>query len=125
MGCNYYIHRNIYKHCDSSDDPIHVGKCSFGWTFSFRGYRDKYEIGTTIKSASEWRAFIAKSLDDGCELKDECGDSYTAEQFWEMVDGKRSEARNHTTYCRVRHPDHAKDLWLDDEGNSFTGCEFS
>ena len=128
MGCNYYIHKTTCEHCQRSDDPIHIGKSSCGWTFSFRGYRDDWEIGRTIQSESEseWREFIAESAEAGAIIKDECGDVVTPEQFWKMVDAKRSADRNNATYCRMSHPDHAaRNLWLAKNGNSFCGCEFS
>lgn len=134
MGTNYYLHYNICKCCSRSDE-IHIGKSSGGWTFSFQGFRqygfcyketgDKQEKELKITSYKDWLVFLEKMLSKGNEIRDEYGDKISLDSFKEMVERKKDEKFNHTKYCMVEHPDTMKDLWLDEEGHSFSDGEFS
>jgi hypothetical protein len=96
-------------------NQLHIGKDSMGWTFSFQGYEDK-----GIRSYKDW----LKILPTG-KIFDEYGEQMSLEDFKKMIEAKRKEEKNHTVYCRVHHPEHGKDCWLDDEKNSFCPSEFS
>lgn len=126
MGTNYYYHMNVCPHCKRADKPIHIGKSSAGWTFSFRGYRKDYE-DRKITSYAEWLTFLTSNIG---EIRDEYGETISLEDFKKMVEAKRSAKYNHTTYClAATHPgdrQHAlESCWLDSEGNSFSESEFS
>lgn len=106
---------------------MHVGKSSWGWSFSFRGYRNEWDT-PQITSYKDWLMYLEAALDSKeikCELRDEEGDLVDLEDFKRMVEEKRGGS-NHTIYCQTSHPEHAaRDCWLDEEGNSFSDCEFS
>ena len=126
MGTNYYFHRNTCEHCKRSDEPVHIGKSSGGWTFSFQGFRSEDDPLGVIKSEADWRRVIAES--DG-EIFDEYGARVGVTEFWRMVEAKRTAPNNQTTYCR-NDPHHSrygyKVCGYDDEtGSSFTFGEFS
>jgi len=124
MGTNYYLHRDVCPHCGRGGSVLHIGKSSHGWTFSFRGYDADKGDPVTVKSADEW----AELMDEhGSLIKDEYGDAISGIDFWRMWAKKRHEKFNHTEYVR-KDPwlrEHAAECWLDHEGNSFHGGEFS
>ena len=39
MGTNYYVAKNLCECCNRYDEEYHIGKASYGWAFSFQGYR--------------------------------------------------------------------------------------
>jgi hypothetical protein len=125
MGTNYYLRTNICKCCGRYDE-VHIGKSSAGWTFSFQGFRDEYNtLKRAVKSYKEWLEILP-----GGEIFDECGEKLSLDEFKKLVEGKRPkewlpENLNHTTYCRINHPEYARECWLDEEGNSFSSGEFS
>ena len=133
MGTNYYVKRDPCPHCGRSDDRLHIGKSSFGWTFTFQGTE-------TIRSEADWRAELAKP---DVIIQDEYDRPVTQEEFWLMVESKRGAEWNHArdvydpdsayTKHEQQHypgfrghvhpgPDHE---WLDDKGNSFSLGDFS
>lgn len=100
---------------------VHIGKSSLGWTFSFHG-RDEGAEG--IESWADWRA----RLREGGRIMDEYGRAISFEEFAALVVSKHLSGRNnHTTYCRIHHPERAarSDVWLDPEGHSFSRGVFS
>ena len=127
MGTNYYLEFNVCEHCGKPEEVKHLGKSSMGWTFSFQGFRNEYEQPDIICEA-DWRKTIGEALTAGGRIVDEYGDIIKEEDFWKLVESKRKEERNHTTYCRAepRHQDHGwNTCWLDELGNSFSEGEFS
>lgn len=119
MGTNYYTVKNICEHCHRHDRDLHIGKSSAGWTFSFQGYRADYHV-PKIETYEQWLDMLKEE-----RIFDEYGEEITLAELKEIVEKKRSEPNNHTTYVEIHHPDHAKNCWLDGQGNSFTGVEFS
>lgn len=121
MGCNYYAQ---WRTETGWVERKHIGKSSMGWTFSFRGYRPpEYIDDNMITSWGEWKDFLSR---DGVEIFDESHRPINFHDFVKLVEYKRDAEFNHTQYCRVHHPEYAqRDCWLDDEGNSFSGSEFS
>ncbi len=124
MSTNYYHRTNCCGLCGRSDDAIHIGKSSHGWTFSFHGCRNPFD-GEPVASWEDWK----KRLRDGGRIFDEYDEEKDVEWFIAMVEGKKTEERNHTAYCRdpanncVSHSE--SHCWLDGEGNSFCDTEFS
>jgi hypothetical protein len=117
MGTNYY-HRS-----------------SAGWTFSFHG-TDK------IRSYQGW----LKVLEFGGDIVDEYGNELTLEDFKEMIEAKSSAKLNHARDVYDPRSDYNKTMeeqhgtnealrwnrrigpateWLDEDGHSFSGHEFS
>jgi len=125
MGTNYYLHQNVCEHCKRSDEPVHIGKSSGGWSFSFRGYRSEHDPLGAITSEADWRRVITEG--DG-QILNEYGDRIGVIEFWQMIEAKKIEPNNHTTYCRndAQHSDHGYRFCdYDDAGNSFTFSDFS
>lgn len=123
MGTNYYHRTKICDHCDRYDKH-HIGKSSWGWTFSFHGERDVDPtfnvLGEIVASFEDWKIRLKKG-----KIFDEYGEKISLTDFIEMVEEKITQSKNHTTYCRENHLDHAEKCWLDKEGHSFAEGEFS
>ena len=59
MGTNYYHHLGVCKHCGRGDEPVHIGRSSFGWCFSLHvggeapvdlnGWQERWDAGGVIK----------------------------------------------------------------------------
>lgn len=111
MGTNYYHRTNICPHCNRYDEH-HIGKSSAGWTFSFRGYHDYDEL--EIKSYAEWLSI----LESGGVIYNEYGKEVTLDDFKALIEAKRNAPNNHAACGYSGHDT------IDDEGNSFTFCEF-
>ena len=112
MGTNYYHKRNICPTCGRHDEA-HIGKSSFGWQFSFRGYSE-------IRSYKDW----IKELENNGTIYDEYGRGMSLKEFKLMVKLK-SKGKNHYDYCKIHHPDSMSDQWKDERGFSFQSNEFS
>ena len=108
MGCNYELRRNICPTCSHSKDTLHIGKSSWGWTFTFQGFDDPH-----IRSATDWK----REMENG-EIFDEYGEHITIPAFWRMVESKRGEKNNHAKQFPGVN-------WLDEDGNSFSSGHFS
>jgi hypothetical protein len=124
MGDNYYLCEKVCPTCKRPARKLHIGKSSGGWTFSFRGYRFSWDE-PRLESYREWLVYLEAELAQGGEIRDEYDEVVSLDDFKRLVEEKESCPRNHTLYCRVEHPEHAKDCWLDSKGHSFTGTEFS
>jgi hypothetical protein len=140
MGTNYYLYsKEPCPHCEKpildKSQKLHIGKSSFGWTFSFHGPRqyDMYDFDEGladqfpdgINCERDWLKAMT-----GRVIMDEYGDKCSHKEFWSRVEGKRGEKNNHTTYClesnRPGDRTHGMEqCWLDEQGNSFSKGEFS
>ncbi len=109
MSTNYYWHQS------NGWAPLHIGKKSSGWTFSFRGHP---ELG--IKSYTDWKY----ELKGPGVLKDEYGGTVAIETFLAMVDeaGKEPENKNHAELYGDMPGWPA--CYLDPDGYSFYDGEF-
>lgn len=117
MGTNYFLRIDCCDKCGRSDEERHIGKASAGWTFSFQGYHD-YDY--PIKSFADWKAEIDR---EDTAIYDEYGRNVDKNEFYNLVEKKKSERLNHT----VESSKHqwGDDVWVDEEGHSFSGGEFS
>ena len=120
MGTNYYI-RHGKKNCECCDSKIdnmlHIGKNSYGWEFSFQGYRE-----LKLNSFSDWREFLDNSHE---EIVDEYDCVVLREEFFSIVTrSKIMENKNHYLEC-VKDGMSYQDSCLDDEGYSISYTEFS
>lgn len=107
---------------------VHLGKSSYGWSFSFRGYRDDYE-NQRITSFKEWTSFIEKEIGKGGIIFDEYDDKISLPILLKKIDSKKS-GQNHAVYAKDKSEtgysySHAGRCAVDEEGNSFSYCEFS
>ena len=136
MSTNYYFTTDM-RNPLSLYGEIHIGKQSAGWVFSFQGYYlqggitrvavDRYsgvpapvEIPSlVVKSAAMWEEILKYGTS-----KNEYSEIVSNEDFWNnriskpKKDGKQ---RCHSKeYC-----ENPKHNWVDAEGYSFSGYEFS
>jgi hypothetical protein len=134
MGTNYYYRTDICKCCNRYTER-HIGKKSYGWEFSFRGYQE-YD-GVTLKSWIDWKNYFQANYG---KVFNEYGDEITIDKFIEIVEKSRDlyipfsapeepikesiKPQNHFDYCQekgyISHLD-----WKDDAGWSFYNGEFS
>jgi hypothetical protein len=129
MGTNYYVVENVCECCKRYDEKYHIGKKSYGWAFSFRGY--KYDGLTTWQ---RWKEYLADKI-----IYDEYGERISFDQFVELI-----EVYGRPGYVHVNehHPNGHQVLvhsaegrkkgwfnseydWDDPEGYSFSSREFS
>jgi hypothetical protein len=108
MGTNYYIQTKKCRTCKHVPTPIHIGKSSGGWKFSFN-----YNNGIYYKNIAEMREWVKDKL-----IEDEYGKLVTHAKFWRLVAMKQSEKLAHAE----QHPSE-NDFMID--GYSFTNGEFS
>lgn len=108
MGTNYYMRIDPCKYCGSSNDILHIGKLSGGWTFSFQAHDN-------IKSFKELIKFINSH---NAEIYDEYEKKISLNNFKELVKSSKNEKHNHTK-------EYPEGSFLDEEGNSFSEGEFS
>ena len=107
MGTNYYHRTGCCSECGRFDET-HIGKRSYGWTFSFHGTDE-------IRSWEDWQ----KKLLSGGQIYDEGDMELCYESFEEIVVSKIDERHNHAE----RFP--GDDTWIDSSGHSFCDGEFS
>lgn len=139
MSTNYYF-------TPSEDNPlsvfgeIHIGKQSGGWVFSFHGYSlqggttrvevDRYSGLTVpveipalvVKSAAMWKETLKYGV-----IKNEYGETISAEDFWNNRISRPDETFNGSR-LRVHSKEYGGDSdrnWIDAEGYSFSGYDFS
>jgi len=108
MGTNYYAREKICKECGCAKKETHIGKSSFGWTFSFCATDE-------IRSFKEWVAFLKQ---DGIKICDEYGEDISLKDFIKLVNSKKNEKHNHAK-------EYPEGSFLDPEGNSMSEGEFS
>lgn len=93
-------------HCGRSDPPEHVGKSSYGWSFSF-------QTGEGMpRSWAEWKQRLA-----GERIEDEYGSTVSLSDLETIVEETRG-GRNHAR-------EYPRGSYLDAEGHSFSEDEFS
>jgi hypothetical protein len=98
MGTNYYVEQNRCECCNRYDTTHHIGKSSWGWAFSFRGYKDE-----NLTSWREWKAFLSDK-----SIVDEYGQSVGYDEFCHVI-----ETVNAPDYV---HSDGRKNLQHNEEG---------
>lgn len=105
MGTNYYLRKKNYKdnRFDHSDLGLHIGKSSYGWSFSLHvvpGIAENLEDWKVLWSS---RPFV---------IVDEYGTTVSKEEMLSIVTerGKLSPEHNYSRLKR-RHPDIPEDEW--------------
>jgi hypothetical protein len=131
MGTNYYLATKICECCNRSDKEYHIGKSSWGWSFTFQGY--KYD---GLTSWERWKDHLQRSIDDKCKIVDEYGEYISFEDFVQMIetykapgyvreDGHKNLQHNEEGrkgQWQYFNPDRD---WDDEMGYAFTMTEFS
>ena len=126
MGTNYYVAKNRCDCCNRYDKEYHIGKSSWGWAFTFQGY--KYDNLTSWKL---WKEYLKDQT-----IVDEYGDVKEYDVFVYMIetikspnhvrdDGHKNKTHNEEGKKDKRpwfNPDYD---WDDEDGYSFTTREFS
>jgi hypothetical protein len=128
MGTNYYVVENHCESCNRYDEKYHIGKSSFGWAFTFRGYKDDFRK-ITLTSWAEWKEYLKDKM-----IKDEYGESIDYDDFCKKIEtvkspnyininGKKNlqhneEAHNNKWFNPQYH-------WDDPDGYSFSSRDFS
>ena len=116
MGTNYYVIKNKCECCERSDKEYHIGKHSYGWQFSFQGYR-----WNNLTSWKEYKEFLRNE-----SIEDEYGEAISYEDFVAMVEHTKKTAKYiHNEEGRKKGWFRPDTDWDDDEGYSFTSVDFS
>jgi len=125
MGTNYYVAENVCACCNRYDEKYHIGKSSWGWAFSFHGY--KYD---GLTSWQKWKEYLRDK-----KLCNEYGQIIDYDWFVGFVETEKApnyvnpdnDHKNlvHNEEGRKEgwfNPDYD---WDDPEGYSFSSREFS
>lgn len=124
MGTNYYVISDYCKCCDRYSEDYHIGKSSWGWSFTFQGYPED-----DLVSWKKYKAFLKDK-----QIKDEYGEDITYEEFVSMIEKEKAPGfvrqdghknLQHNTEGKKKNwyrPDYD---WDDDDGYAFTRTEFS
>ena len=125
MGTNYYVAENVCECCDRYDEKYHIGKQSYGWAFTFQGY--KYD---GLTSWQKWKEYLKDEI-----IRDEYGRCVEYSDFVSMIEdwGSPNHVRESDGHKnRVHNTEGRKDGfydpeydWDDTEGYSFSSREFS
>ena len=125
MGTNYYVAKNLCECCNRYDEEYHIGKASWGWAFSFQGY--KYD---GLTSWQKWKEYLADK-----KIYDEYGEPVHYNWFVEYVETRKSpnwvnpdnRRKNliHNEEGRMEGWFNSEYDWDDPEGYSFSSREFS
>lgn len=125
MGTNYYVATNHCECCDRYDEEYHIGKSSYGWAFSFRGYRPG-----RLVSWKNWKEFLKDKI-----ITDEYGERIDYDWFVQYVEGeKRPGFVRQDGHKNLQHNEEGRKPagwynpeydWDDEEGYAFCSREFS
>ena len=126
MGTNYYVAKNLCECCNRYDEEYHIGKASYGWTFSFQGYRAE-----RLVSWRAWKEFLKDKI-----IVDEYGERTNYDWFVDYIEGNKSPGYvredghknlQHNEQGRIDkrpwfNPEYD---WDDEDGYAFCAREFS
>lgn len=125
MGTNYYAVENVCECCKRYDKKYHIGKKSWGWAFTFQGY--KYD---GLTSWQKYREYLSDKT-----IVDEYGDRIEYAEFVNMIEtwGSPDHVRENDGHKnKVHNKEGRKDGyfnpeydWDDEDGYSFSSREFS
>ena len=125
MGDNYYVVENVCDCCGRYDEKYHIGKASWGWAFTFQGY--KYD---GLTSWQKWKAYLADK-----KIYNEYHEPVDYNWFVEYVETRKSPNYVNPDNGRknlIHNEEGRKDGWInseydwdDPEGYSFGSREFS
>ena len=129
MGTNYYVAKNLCECCNRYDREYHIGKSSYGWSFSFHGYRAE-----RLVSWRAWKEFLKNQI-----IMDEYGERVDYAWFVQNIENEKAPGfvrpdgnKNLQHNAEGRKPNPSGYTWFnpeydwDDEGGySFSSREFS
>lgn len=122
MGTNYYIKQKPCECCGRGGEPLHVGKSSAGWKFSFH-------VEGEIDTGKKWREVLLNTSEI---IEDEYGQPISGRDLWEMIEAKQKSDKltlencwqfcGCSESCRDRMPSDRH--YIDEDGYSFNRGEF-
>ena len=120
MGTNYYTTQKHCEHCKRYDTDLHIGKASYGWCFSFRGYPHM-----RLTSWSAWKEYLKDKI-----IINEYGDNVSYEAFVTLIELRKApnspgSVRHHNTEGKEKGWFNPEYDWDDDQGYPFGSREFS
>ena len=126
MGTNYYVAKNLCECCNRYDEEYHIGKSSYGWTFSFQGYRAE-----RLVSWRAWKEFLKDKV-----IVDEYGERTNYDWFVDYIEGNKSPGYvREDGHKNLQHNEQGKidkrpwfnpeNDWDDEDGYAFCAREFS
>lgn len=126
MGTNYYVAKNLCECCNRYDEEYHIGKASYGWTFSFQGYRAE-----RLVSWRAWKEFLKDKI-----IVDEYGERTNYDWFVDYIEGNKSPGYvREDGHKNLQHNEQGKidkrpwfnpeNDWDDEDGYAFCAREFS
>lgn len=126
MGTNYYVAKNLCECCNRYDEEYHIGKSSYGWTFSFQGYRAE-----RLVSWRAWKEFLKDKI-----IIDEYGERTNYDWFVDYIEGNKSPGYvREDGHKNLQHNEQGKidkrpwfnpeNDWDDEDGYAFCAREFS
>lgn len=89
MGTNYYLHKKetICQKCGhNSEEPLHIGKSSFGWAFALHVIPER-----NLNTLEDWQDLWDQP---GYVIEDEYGVQKTARCMLEIVNSRKGYATN-------------------------------
>ena len=125
MGTNYYVVDNVCECCKRYDEKYHIGKSSWGWAFTFQGY--KYD---GLTSWQKWKDYLKDK-----KIYDEYGELIDYDWFVEYIETLKAPNFVNPDNSRknlVHNDEGRKEGWFnpdydwdDPEGYSFSSRNFS
>jgi len=126
MGTNYYVAKNLCECCNRYDEEYHIGKASYGWAFSFQGYRAE-----RLVSWRAWKEFLKDKI-----IIDEYGERTNYDWFVNYIeenkspgyvreDGHKNLQHNKQGRIDKRPWFNPEYDWDDEDGYAFCAREFS
>ena len=126
MGTNYYVAKNLCECCNRYDEEYHIGKASYGWTFSFLGYRAE-----RLVSWRAWKEFLKDKV-----IVDEYGERTNYDWFVDYIEGNKSPGYvREDGHKNLQHNEQGRidkrpwfnpeNDWDDEDGYAFCAREFS
>ena len=120
MGTNYYTASNYCDHCKQYKEDLHIGKDSYGWCFSFQGYKH-----IRLTSWKEWKEYLKEQI-----IVNEYGEIVKYEDFVSLIENIKHPKSEGSKY---HHNDEGKKKgwfhpeydWDDEEGFPFCSRWFS
>jgi len=126
VGTNYYVAKNLCECCNRYDEEYHIGKASYGWAFSFQGYRAE-----RLVSWRAWKEFLKDKI-----IIDEYGERTNYDWFVNYIeenkspgyvreDGHKNLQHNEQGRIDKRPWFNPEYDWDDEDGYAFCAREFS
>ena len=126
MGTNYYVAKNLCECCNRYDEEYHISKASYGWTFSFQGYRAE-----RLVSWRAWKEFLKDKV-----IVDEYGERTNYDWFVDYIEGNKSPGYvREDGHKNLQHNEQGRidkrpwfnpeNDWDDEDGYAFCAREFS